>query len=384
MAIIYTIRLIKMIKILFTIPNFDTAGSGKALLHVAKRLDPNLFEVHIACMHAKGAFFKTVEQSGIPIHILNYTTPMKPYLKGLMNCYKISKKWKVIGPDIIHSFHYAADYSEPLAVRMAGIKWVYTKKNMNWGGASKNGWKLRTFLATAIAAQNTDMLHLFFKNSNKTVLIPRGVDVEAFKPLMKMEAIAQKWQIEPSQRVLMCVANLVPVKGIEVLLKAFQRVSVQHKDWKLMIVGDKDNAYGQEMIALAVELGLKEKVLFCGKQNNIQHYLSVAEVVVLPTLDKGRKEGSPVSLLEAMASAKNVLGSNISGIKDQLQPFASHLVTAGDKEAWTVALNTCCSNTKEENIKIGEKFRDYVTKQFHIQSEVKRCQELYVKLMKKK
>ena len=371
-----------MIKILFTIPNFDTAGSGKALLHVAKRLDPDLFEVHIACMHSKGSFFKTVKKSGIQIHILNYTTPMKPYIKGLKACYQISKKLKAIGPDIIHSFHYSADYSEPLAAKMAGIKWVYTKKNMNWGGASKNGWKLRTFLATAIAAQNTDMIKTFFKDSNKVVVIPRGVDVEAFRPLLKNEALAKEWQIEPNHRILMCVANLVPIKGIEILLQAFQKVNKQCEEWKLMIVGDANNPYGQDMKVLATELGLKEKVSFCGKQNSIQDYLSLAEIVVLPTLDEGRKEGSPVALLEAMASAKNVLGSNISGIKDQLQPFPEHLVVAGDLEAWSSALVTCCSNTKEMNKIIGEKFRSYVSKKFQIQTEVKRSQELYLRLMK--
>src|SRR5690606_31460775 len=156
----------------------------------AKRLDPKRFEVHIACMHNRGVFFKTVKDSGIPIHIFNYTTPMKPYIKGLKACYDISKKLKIIAPDIIHSFHYAADYSEPLAAKMAGIKWVYTKKNMNWGGASKNAWYLRSFLASAIAVQNTDMISDFFKNSNKTVLISRGVDVETFKPIERNESLA--------------------------------------------------------------------------------------------------------------------------------------------------------------------------------------------------
>ncbi|PWI31513.1 hypothetical protein DI383_02260 [Flavobacteriaceae bacterium LYZ1037] len=380
MAIIHPLCLIEMIKVLFTIPNFDTAGSGKALLHVAKRLDPDRFEVHIACLHTKGTFFKTVEQSGIPIHVLNYTTPMKPYPKGLRACYQISRKLKEINPDIIHSFHYAADYSEPLAAKMAGIKWVYTKKNMNWGGASKNAWKLRSFLATAIAAQNTDMLELFFKNSNKTVLIPRGVDVEAFKPQIKNETLAQKWQIEPNQRILMCVANLVPVKGIEVLIQAFHRIHSQYPDWRLMIVGDHSNPYGQDMMTLATELGLKDKVLFTGKQNNIQDYLSLAEVVVLPTLDKGRKEGSPVSLLEAMASGKNVLGSNISGIKDQLQSFPEHLVQAGDIDAWRTKLMNCCSNSREVNTQLGKVFREYVMQNYHIEKEVNLCERLYEKI----
>ena len=369
-----------MIRILFTIPNFDTAGSGKALLHVAKRLDPEHFDVHIACMHNRGEFFKTVEASGIPIHIINYTTPMKPYLKGIKACYGISKQLKAIAPDVIHSFHYAADYSEPLAAKMAGIKWVYIKKNMNWGGVSKNAWNLRTFLASAIAVQNTDMLKEFFKNSKKTALIPRGVDVETFKPIAKNKSIAEQWELDSNQRIVMCVDNLVPVKGIEVLLRAFKEVSMQFNEWKLLIVGDAINPYGEAMKALAAELNLQDKVLFCGKQNNIQNYLSLAEVVVLPTLNEGRKEGSPVSLLEAMASGKNVLGSNVPGIKDQLQPFPEHLVTAGDVEAWRLALLTCCSNSKEMNAEKGKNFRNYLIENYHIDMEVNNCEKLYFKL----
>ena len=51
----------KRIKILYTIPNFDTAGSGKALLNIAKKLNPDKFEVEIACLHNRGLFFKEVE-----------------------------------------------------------------------------------------------------------------------------------------------------------------------------------------------------------------------------------------------------------------------------------------------------------------------------------
>ena len=53
---------IKRTKIVFTIPNFDTAGSGKALLKVATGLDSERFDAQICCMHAKGAFFKEVEK----------------------------------------------------------------------------------------------------------------------------------------------------------------------------------------------------------------------------------------------------------------------------------------------------------------------------------
>jgi len=373
-----------MIRILFTIPNFDTAGSGKALMNVASRLDPKYFEVHIACLHNRGVFYKVVEKSGIPIHVFEYTTIMKPYLKAIKTCYEISKKLKTIDPDIIHSFHYAADYSEPLAARMAGIKWVYTKKNMNWGGASKNGWRLRSWLAHSIVVQNTDMKDQFFRNWKNIKLIPRGVDTEMFKPRSKNQVLMDKWQLKSEDRILMCVANLVPVKGVEVLLKAFKAFISKGLDWKLMIVGDKDNLYGERMLKLSKDLGLDDKVLFCGKQNNIHDYLNLAEVFILPTLNEGRREGSPVALLEAMASGKNVLGYLVPGIKDQLRDYPSHMIPAGDVNAWIMALLGCCSNTREENFDLGQKFRTHVEKNYSIEKEVASCEGLYKKLASKK
>ena len=370
----------KRIKILFTIPNFDTAGSGKALLHVAKRLDPQQFEVHIACFHDRGSFFKVVVDSGIPVHIIQYTTAMKPYNKGLLNCYKISRMLKKIQPDIIHSFHYAADYSEALAARIAGIKWVYTKKNMSWGGSSKNAWNLRTRLASAIAVQNTDMMRQFFNQSKKAILIPRGVDTTVFEPLPANETIKKEWQISSTDRVLMCVANMVPVKGIEILLKAFAKAVVKHPNWKLLLVGDYNNDYGKNLLDLQKELNLNKEVIFCGKQPNIVDYLSIAEIFVLPTLNEGRKEGSPVSLLEAMAASKNVLASNVSGINDQLSDFQEHLLEAGNIEVWASTLDRNFSLSKEHHQNLGENFRKHVLQNYPIELEVKRCEQLYLKL----
>ena len=101
----------QFIKILYTIPNFDTAGSGKALLNIAIRLDKTKFEPHICCSHNNGDFFEKVKSSGIPVHIFQTTTLMKPRIKGLLNCLKIALYFKKLKFDLIHSFHYAPDYS---------------------------------------------------------------------------------------------------------------------------------------------------------------------------------------------------------------------------------------------------------------------------------
>ena len=53
----------KKIKILYTIPNFNTAGSGIHLLSIVKRLDPDLFEPQIACIHDLGDYFQEVKNT---------------------------------------------------------------------------------------------------------------------------------------------------------------------------------------------------------------------------------------------------------------------------------------------------------------------------------
>lgn len=366
----------KRIKILYTIPNFDTAGSGKALLNVASRLNASLFEVHIACLHDKGEFFEDVEASGIPVHILKFTTPMKPYYKGVWNCYKISRELKSIKPDIIHSMHYASDYSEPLAAKMAGIKWVYTKKNMNWGGSSKNAWRLRTMLAKAVVVHNTDMARSFFLNSKKTHFIPRGVDTISFDCFPDRDGLRDKWSVKFTDRIIVCIANLTPIKGMDVLIRAFKLVCNDYSEWKLFIVGNNTNSYGKALITLTQTLGIDKQVIFCGRQLDVVPFLNLAECSALPTLEKG--EGSPVALLEAMACGLNVLGSNVPGIKDILKLFPENLVTAGDIDAWSKALKAIFHNSTQENKMKGMAFRNHVLQNYDIAKEVSLCKKMYL------
>lgn len=371
----------KKIKILFTIPNFDTAGSGKALLKVALSLNKEIFVPEILCLHNRGAFFKVVVKSGIKVHVFQYTTQMKPYAKGLINTFKISRFLKKIQPDIIHSFHYAPDYSEPLASKMAAIPWIYTKKNMNWGGSSANGWKLRSFLANHILAQNKDMILEFFPDSKKVSLVTRGVDTSEFFPSEPEVNIFKQYDLKETDRIVICVANLVPVKGIEILLKAFERFKNSHSDWKLFVVGDIENDYGQMLLKIGKSMISNKKLFFTGKVLNVKDYLNISELFVLPTLNKGRKEGSPVALLEAMACGKNVIASKIPGIKDQLDNYPNHMFEAGNIDDLTKKLKENMSKKTNENFSIGKEFQSHIEKGYKIEHEVHRTEKVYLKLI---
>ncbi len=373
----------KRIKILYTIPNFDTAGSGKALLNIATRLDKEVFEPHILCMHDRGDFFKVVKASGIPVHLMEYTAPMRPIHKGLWRCWKISRALKKIKPDLIHSFHYAADYSEALASRMAGIKWVYTKKNMSWGGSSRNAWKLRTALAHGIIAQNTDMLEQFFPGRQNVMLIPRGVDVQRFAPGPRNESLRQQYGVLPNERIIICVANLVPVKGVEILIEAFGKLAANFPEWKVWIVGDNRAAYGDQLKTLVHERGLSTRVIFTGKQPDVKPFLDQAEIFVLPTRHEGRMEGSPVSLLEAMANGKVVIGSDVPGIRDQLNDYPEYIFKAADVNHLYKIFISILAQPVDKLMGLGKTLSGYAQSRFDISAEVHNHEQFYNKILHK-
>lgn len=366
----------KKLKILYTIPNFDTAGSGKALLKIAERLDREKFEPHICCMHDRGEFFEVVKKSGIPFHIFEYTADMSNRLKGLQKVWKISRFFKSLNPHLIHSFHYAPDYSEPLAAKIAGIKWVFTKKNMNWGGASKNGWKLRSWLADGIIAQNTDMLKQFFPNWKKVVLIPRGVDTVEFKPADEnlKKTIREKYGFSPDEKIILTVANLTPVKGIEILIKALPCIKSHISNVKLLIVGDNRSDYATQLNELCKQLSLADNVIFLGKvTTEISTIFQLADVFVLTSL----KESSPVALLEALASGIPVLSSQTSGAVQIMGDFKEQLFPVGDVEELVKIVIWILSLDQEKIHEIIAIQRRHVLENFTINHEVEKHIRFY-------
>src|SRR2546426_408567 len=74
--------------ILFTIPNFITAGSGRAMLNIIERLDRKRFAPGV-CVSKKGGDLDTlVDRLGIPFLEADFTVPPRPYLTLVARAWK--------------------------------------------------------------------------------------------------------------------------------------------------------------------------------------------------------------------------------------------------------------------------------------------------------
>lgn len=357
------------IRILYTIPNFITAGSGRAMLNIIERLDRSRFDPSVAVLKKGGRLDAEVERLGIPLLEHAFTVEARPYGGFPRRAWRAAAAFRPHRFDIWHSFHYSNDYSEPVIARLAGARaWVYTKKNMNW---HNNAWHLRTLCASGVAAQNSDMMRSFFGHplyARKTVLLPRGVDLERFQA-------AESSPVSDDGIVRVgCLAHLVPVKGHPTLLRAVAQVP----GCELHIAGrEADAEYSAGLHALCRELGLEGRVVFRGDVADTPAFLRRMDVMVLPTLARWRMEGCPVALLEAMATGRACIATDIPGSRDIIRSGVDGLlVRPEDVNALVRALHGLVSD-RDRRRAFGRAARRRVEECYSLDREVRAHERFY-------
>lgn len=367
------------LRVVFTIPNFITAGSGQVLVNIISRLDRTRFSPTVCISRKGGRLDQVVEDLGVPLLEAPFTVAPKPYATLLARARQAARIFRPYKFAFWHSFHYSDDYSEPLIARLSGARaWVYTKKNMGWGSRA---WVLRSLLASRIVVDNSEMPDLFFSGyrlRKKVRLIPHGVPLDRFAPRSEKTGVYHaRYGIPPDAPLIACVAHLVPVKGVPTLIQAVAQVEKAH----LLLAGrPADAAYATHLQQQVSEHGLQERVHFLDHVSDIPGLLAEVDVAVLPTRLPG--EGCPVALLEAMACAKACIATDIPGSRDLIiHQESGLLVPPEDPGALAGALRRLAGDPDLRR-RYGESARKRVERHFTIEREVAAHEALYSELLK--
>ena len=131
------------------------------------------------------------------------------------------------------------------------------------------------------------------------------------------------------ERLLMHVSNFRPVKRITDCVKAFAALRTRSSlPARLVMCGDGPER--ERAVTLAHELGVADDVVFVGSVPNIADYLSVADLLLLPS----ESESFGLSALEAMACEVPVIATRVGGLPEVvLEGETGHLVAVGATDA---------------------------------------------------
>ncbi|WP_409298107.1 N-acetyl-alpha-D-glucosaminyl L-malate synthase BshA [Peribacillus sp. SCS-26] len=156
-------------------------------------------------------------------------------------------------------------------------------------------------------------------------------------------SLKSDYGIAESEKVIIHVSNFRGVKRVNDVVRAFNKIQKEVPS-KLMLVGD-----GPEMTMvckLASELGIKDKILTLGKQDNLEDLYSISDLMLLLS----QKESFGLVLIEAMACGVPCIGTTIGGIPEVIDHGETgYLCSLGDyQEAAALALELLTDSKKHE------------------------------------
>lgn len=162
--------------------------------------------------------------------------------------------------------------------------------------------------------KNSKISNFFESYPDKFVEVPNGVDIENFKPREKSGRLLAKHALLPSDKIILFVGGLDRAhyfKGVEYLIRAMKLL--RDPKIKLLIVGEGD--LKEHYINLSKSLDLSARIIFTGfaEDEVLPDYYNLCDLLVLPSID--RSEAFGVVLIEAMASGKPVIASNLPGVR---------------------------------------------------------------------
>lgn len=244
-------------------------------------------------------------------------------LSDLKVCLSLIRLFIKEKPDIVHTHTAKAGFVGRVAAILTGVPQIYH----TFHGHVFNGYfsPLKTklyilierFLAlftTRIVViselQRQDLIGYGIAKERKFKVIPLGFDFGRILPPDSTNQLRNDLELPTDIPVVAIIGRIVPIKNHSLFIQVAELVAKQVTDIHFLIIGDgelRDTCEKQVR-----DLGLESRVSFTGFLTDLQLVYGSVDVVVLTSIN----EGTPVSLLEAMACQKLVLSTRVGGVGD--------------------------------------------------------------------
>lgn len=316
------------------LPCYDSGGVVRAVYEISKGLVTNGHEVTVYTTDGCTKRLKTKKNQPMPVEGINVY-----YFRNLSNKLRIKLKiatpyasFRVIRKDItkfdiihIHEHRtilavivhrYAKKHGVPYVVQDHGSALPFFKTNFQkkvfdkiWGyDILKDASKL-----IALTETEAEQYKVMGCNATKIEFIPNSIDLSAYKKLPDKGNFRKKYNIQYNEKIILFLGRLHPVKGIDLLIKTFFKLSETFKSAKLVIAGPDDGSLSL-ILGLIDKYQIKNKVIITGPlydEEKLEAYVD-ADVYVLTSI----YDTFPTTVFEAMACKVPVIVTNNIGIAD--------------------------------------------------------------------
>jgi len=210
---------------------------------------------------------------------------------------------------------------------------------------------------------------------NRIVIIKNGIDIEKFQVNKELVEAEKKKLGLTDKFVLTSIGRLHPPKDFSTILKALKLIITQNKNFRLLIIGDGPL---RKLLENEVEeFGLNQCVKFLGFRENTPILINLSDIIILSS----RWEGLPLLPLEAGASKKSIIISNIEGVKETIINGETGFLfkPASARDLADKVLNLYYSEKLRK--KMGENGYRFVSENFSKERMIKEYEDLYKEIL---
>ena len=331
----------------------DHLGWAGSRMHGVKRLfawmiprfDAQRFDVSLISLRTRDASDDTLERLGVDVTYLHKSKFDPATLPALLK--EIDRR----GADLLHMHGYGATTFGRLAAARRRLPAVLHEH----ANLTDTPWFQK--IADRLLAPYTDIALAVSKSTAQFVtqarLIPEartrvvylGVPLEEFSRPRSAEDVAAARRalgVPPDVFAIGTVTRLMPSKGNEYLVDAARLVADRTPRARFYIVGEGE--LEKELEARARALALGDRLTFCGFRRDVAAAFSAFDLAVFPSL----WEGTPLTVLEALAMGKAIVATDADGLQDVLTDGTdARIVPRRDASALADAIASLAGDERE-------------------------------------
>ena len=268
-------------KIVQLLPELNEGGVERGAVELSRELVKLGHESII--ISAGGKLVDQIKKDG-GTHI-TFDVHSKNILTAPFRVLKLRKILKEIQPDVIHARSRVPAWITYLANKSLSFPFVTTVHGFN----SVNAYsKVMTYGDKVICGSKFMIEHImkyYQTPMEKIVLIPRGVDMDAFGSELNKDFISefkQKYMLD-DHFIITQVARITHWKDQKTTIKAFIEVKKHIQNAKLLFVGSVDGSrthYYDELRKMIEESPYAEDIIFTGNQQHVKEIFSLSDVSI--------------------------------------------------------------------------------------------------------
>ncbi|MEL7500734.1 MAG: glycosyltransferase family 4 protein [Planctomycetota bacterium] len=312
-------------------------------------------------------------------------------LKELVSVRRIQKIYSQIKPDLVHHYTVKAVLYGTTAARFAGVPAVvnsvtglpyiivspktgWTKRLARWVAMRWYGWTVMG-KNTHVVLQNHDDLDLLESfaigvRENATVTNGSGVDLDRFR-------FARPSGDDKSPVNVLFVGRFLREKGVFELMEAVREMRARKIPFELRMCGGLDPGNRSSVSEEEFEQWKQDGLIdWSGHVDDVRDELVKSDIVVLPSY----REGTPRSLLEAMAVGRPLVTTDVPGCRNVVQDRINGLMVPSRTSKELAEALTALVRNEDLRLEMGEASRKMAEDKFDEREVIEQTLQVYRKL----